>query len=354
MNNNTSLRAMIARSGVHAGIDKLVLTTHEYRVSDTKPLNILPVAKFAGQDTASEGNFLFNCKGEPIHGAKAFVNTETYQANISEYGLSVRFNPSKILHPFELLADAETLRSVCMQVEKSLQDNAIHTSLQGMKVSRLDIAKQANMPRLVSHYAPAFEAMHLKGAPNGKVRHGTETFRNGNRTLQACFYDKQKELNPKGQPSDFMRAEVRILNTSGVKRHAGINTLGQVIQAGQEGWNFAYKRYLNDKLFTDQPQQLGFDFAGLDTLISALYQHNPTGRGHIGVALETLGVNVVFDQIGVDRFLQAFAPYCDSSTLRRARARLFERAYFSKYLDKPVGTLELIQELKTMFANEAA
>ena len=354
MNNNTSLRAIIARPDIHAGIDKLVLTTHEYRVSDTKPLNILPVAKYAGQDSASEGKFLFNCKGEPVHGEKAFVNTDNYQANINEFGLSVILNPSKILHPYELLNEPETLRSVCMQVEKSLQENAIHTSLQGMGVSRLDIAKQAKMPRKVSHYAPAFEAMNLKGAPNGKVTHGLETFRNGNRTLQTCFYDKFKELNPKGQPSDFMRGEVRILNTSGVKRHAGITSLYQVIEAGREGWNFAYTRYLNTKLFTEQPQQLTFDFAGLDTLISALYTHNPNGKGHIGVALETIGVNIVFEQIGVDRFLKAFAPYCDSSTLRRARARLFERAYFAKYLDKPVSTLELINELKTTFANEAA
>jgi hypothetical protein len=354
LNNNTSLRAIIARSGVHAGIDKLVLTTHEYRVSDTKPLNILPLAKFAGQEAASEGSLLFKCQGEPVHGAKAFVNTENYQANISQYGLSVIFNPSKILHPYELLSEPETLRAVCMDIEKQLQANAIHTSLENMKVSRLDIAKQAQMPRKVSHYKPAFEAMQLKGAPNGKVTHGTETFRNGNRTLQTCFYDKFKELNPKGLPSDFMRAEVRMLNTSGVKRHAGINTLGQVIQAGREGWNFAYTRYLNAKLFTEQPQQLGFDFAGLDTLISALYNHNPNGKGHIGVALETIGVNIVFEQIGPDRFLQAFAPYCDSSTLRRARARLFERAYFAKYLDKPISTLELINELKTTFAHEAA
>lgn len=355
MNNNRSLRAINAHSTQLAGIDKLVLTSGDYRVSDTKPLNILPVTKFAGQEQANEQEYyLFTSKGERVFGSKAYLNTDLFQANINSRGLSITFNPSKHLHEYELLTDHKALTEVCSHIEQELAKNCIHLSLIASNVYRLDIAKQSEMPRTVGHYAPAFDQLKFKGVRSTNVNHGAETFSIRNKTVEASFYDKFKELNPAGMPSNFMRAELRLRNSSAVNRYAGAKQLGQVIQMQQEGWKHVYEHYLTKRVFTTQYDQLGFDFAGLDSLVEHLITINPKGRGHIATAVEVIGVKIIFDEIGVDRFLSAFLPYVDGSTIRRSRQRLFERATLSKLINEPISTFELISELKTKFINAAA
>jgi hypothetical protein len=149
--------------------------------------------KFAGQDTVNEANnFLFKCNSEPVYGSKAFLNTDDFQVNINGFGLGVTFNPSKYLHPFELLTNSDLLTAVCQDVENKLAEACIRLSLNACKVSRVDIAKQSEMPRQVSYYAPAFDQMKFKGVRSNNVNHGAETFSTRNKTVEACFYDKRK------------------------------------------------------------------------------------------------------------------------------------------------------------------
>lgn len=352
MYNNRSLRTIIVREPNPAGIDKLVLTTRDFRVSDVTPLNIQPVMKFAGQADVNEGgNVLFTCQGEPVHASKAFLNTEDFTVNFSKYGMSVTFNPSKVVHESNLLTDAAQLASVTNSIERKLQENCIHASLMGAGVSRLDIAKQSKMPRMVSYYAPAFDQMSFKGVRSNNVNHGAETFSIRNKTVEACFYDKQKELNPAGMPSDFMRAELRLRNAGGVKRYAGATCMGEVIKMQQEGWNYVYTNYLNRKVFADTSEQLAFDYAGLDALVKHLAEVQD--KGIVSTALSVIGIKEVFDTIGIDRFLASFVPYVDARTIRRHKNKLQEIAQLSSLIGTPVNTLELIQELKTQFLNAA-
>jgi hypothetical protein len=344
---------MIAQTYNPAGIDKLCLTTREYYVSDKKPLNIQPLMKFAGQDeTNVQDGLLFEVNSEPVFGSKAFVNTEQFSANINSHGLSVTFNPSKVLHEYNLLTDSQALDTVCISIEDQLAQNGIHLNLKEAGVSRLDIAKQSNMPRLVSYYAPAFDQMRFKGVRSNNVNHGAETFSIRNKTVEACFYDKQKELNPAGMPSDFMRAELRLRNTNGVRRYTGTKNLGQIIQMGQEGWNYVYTDYLTKKVFSDYSEQLTFDYAGLDALVSHLVSVQP--KGQITAACEVIGIKQIFDQIGIDRFLSAFTPYMDGSTIRRHRKRLMARAALSSMIGNPISTIDLIDEIKQIFIHGLA
>jgi hypothetical protein len=346
---------MIAHSHLPAGIDKIVLTTREYRVTDTKPLNIQPVMKFAGQLHSSDAeNLLFHSQGEPVFGSKAFVNTDRFQANINCRGLNITFNPSKLLHEYELLTEHDKLQEVCRSLEKELSEHCIMLNPFESKISRLDIAKQELMPRLVSHYAPAFDQMTFKGVRSTNVNHGAETFSVRNKTVEVSFYDKQKEMNPSGMPSNFLRAELRLRKSDGVSRYAGLSSLGQLIEMKQEGWEYVYSQYMSKKIFTQNIEQLSFDYAGLDTLVRYLVENNPQKRGHIASAIQTIGVNQIFDNIGVDRFLSAFTPYLDGSTIRRARAKLKELAHLSQLIGTPVNTLDLIKELQETFINDKA
>jgi hypothetical protein len=359
MYNNTSSVAMIATSKPPAGIDKLMLTTTEYSISDDLMLNVKPFVKLAGQSEAErDAQPLFKVGRREVYGEGAYINNEHFNVSINRHGMQFICNPSKILHPYELLSDAGELSRIMCNLETELSNLGVHASLASMNVARIDIAKQAYMPRLVSNYAAAFEHMKLKGSRSAKVMHNLETFGMFNNSVQACFYDKLKEQNPKGMPSNLMRAEMRLMKRPAVKNYAGLQRLHEVIKAGGEGWQFIYDRWMQAKVYASQPEQLTFDFAGLQALAALLASHDseisePKKKGGILKAATVIGTKTIFDEIGIDRFIDAFEPYYNRSTLHRAKQQLMKHARLSVMVGKPINTLTLIDELKAAFLQAA-
>lgn len=353
MYNNSHLRTIIVRNKEHVGIDKLRLTTRQYSVSDVTGLNIFPNPKYAGKtfDDEPENGFLFRCQNEPIFGTKAVLNTEHYSLDINKYGLAVNFNPSKITHPYELLSDAKAVSDIALKIERELKDLGVSVSLHDANISRLDLAKQTLMPRTVSHYAPAFDTMRLKGVKSNRVNYGAETFSMRNNHTEICFYDKLKELNPEILPSNLMRCEARYRKTDAVSRYVGTKTLNELLKINTDGWLNAYESYMLKRVFTSHPEQLVFDFAKLDALIKHLITETENTKGHIKKVAAIYGAQKIFDEIGVDRFLNSFAPYVNERTLRRYKIELTSLARYSVFVGKPVNTLTLIDELKTAFIN---
>jgi hypothetical protein len=188
--------------------------------------------------------------------------------------------------------------------------------------------------------------------------HNLETFGMFNNSVQACFYDKLKEQNPKGMPSNFMRSEMRLLKRPAVKNYAGLQRLHEVIQTGREGWEFIYDRWMQAKVYASQPYQLSFDFAGLNALAATLVSHDaeisePKKKGAIQKAALVLGSKTIFDNIGIDRFLAAFEPYYNRSTIHRAKQQLMKHARLSEMVGRPINTLTLVDELKAAFLQAA-
>jgi len=350
---------MIATSKPPAGIDKLMLTTTEFNVSDDLMLNVKPFVKLAGQSEAErDAQPLFKVGRREVYGEGAFINNEHFNVSINRFGMQFICNPSKIVHPYELLSDAGELSRIMCNLETELSNLGVHASLSSMNVARIDIAKQAYMPRLVSNYAAAFEHMKLKGSRSAKVMHNLETFGMFNNSVQACFYDKLKEQNPKGMPSNLMRAEMRLMKRPAVKNYAGLQRLHEVIKAGGEGWQFIYDRWMQAKVYASQPEQLTFDFAGLQALAALLASHDseisePKKKGGILKAATVIGTKTIFDEIGIDRFIDAFEPYYNRSTLHRAKQQLMKHARLSVMVGKPINTLTLIDELKAAFLQAA-
>ena len=359
MYNNTSSVAMIATNKPPAGIDKLMLTTKEFSVSDDLMLNVKQFAKLAGQREAErDAPPLFRIGRRQVYGEGAYINNEHFNVSINRHGLQFTCNPSKIVHPYELLSDAGELSRIMCSLETELSNLGVHASLASMNVARIDIAKQAFMPRLVSNYAAAFEHMKLKGSRSAKVMHNLETFGMFNNSVQACFYDKLKEQNPKGMPSNFMRSEMRLLKRPAVKNYAGLQRLHEVIQTGREGWEFIYDRWMQAKVYSSQPYQLSFDFAGLNALAATLVSHDaeisePKKKGAIQKAALVLGSKTIFDNIGIDRFLAAFEPYYNRSTIHRAKQQLMKHARLSEMVGRPINALTLVDELKAAFLQAA-
>jgi hypothetical protein len=359
MYNNQTFVAKIATHLPTAGIDKLTLTTKEFRVSDDLMLNVKPFTKLAGQSEAErDAGPLYQIGSKKVYGEGAYANNDLFSMSINRNGLNLLWNPSKILHPYELLTDAGELNRIMCSLETELSNLGVHASLASMNVSRIDIAKQSYMPRLVSSYAAAFEQMKLKGTRASNVKYGLETFGMQNKSVHACFYDKHKEQNPKGMPSNFMRSEMRLMKTKAVKSYAGLRRMHEVIQAGPEGWQFMYNRWMQAKVYASQPEQLSFDFAGLQALAALLASHDadisePKKKGGIQRAAYVLGIKTIFDEIGIDRFLTAFEPYYTRSTIHRAKHDLMKHARLSSLVGKPINTLTLIDELKAAFLQAA-
>lgn len=370
MYNNTTFVAKFATDYQRAGIDKLVLTTTEFSVSDDLLLNRHEFPKLAGQRFAERDcKPLYHVGKKPIYGEKAYINSERFNLNINQHGMQIILNPSKILHPFELLTNGKDLQRVIEGIETELIDLGVGVSLASMNVARLDIAKQSNMPRLVSHYAPAFDQLKLKGTRSAKVMHNLETFGLRNNSVQACFYDKIREQNPKALPSNFMRAEMRLTKGRAVQNYAGLKRFHEVVKMDEAGWQFVYNRWMQKKIFTLPPEQLTFDYAGLDNLVSHIVSEGQKieavsenaepkkkeqrKNGNIMKAATVIGTHVIFDEIGIDRFMQAWEPYCDRSTIHRARQKLMQHARLSVMIGKPISTLSLIDELKEIFLQAA-
>jgi hypothetical protein len=351
MYNNSYLRTIIVRNNEHVGIDKLRLTTRQFSVSDVTGLNIYQAPKLAGQKLTDEPEHapLFRCQNEPVFGSKATLNTDTFSLDIGTYGLLVGFNPSKITHSYELLSDAKAVSDITLQIERELKDIGVNVSLFDANVSRLDLAKQSMMPRIVSHYAPAFDTMRLKGVKSNRVNYGAETFSMRNNQTEICFYDKLKELNPEIMPSNLMRCEARYRKTAAVQRYVGTKTLNDLLKIKHDGWLNAYESYMLKRVFVSHPEQLAFDFAKLDALIKHLITETENTKGHIKKVAAIYGTQKIFDEIGVDRFLNSFAPYVNERTLRRYKLELNHLARYSVFVGKPVSTLTLIDELKTAF-----
>ncbi len=359
MYNNTSFVAKIATHTPTAGIDKLMLTTQEFSVSDDLMLNVKPFVKLAGQyEVERDAKPLFKIGRREVYGEGAFINDEHFNVSINRHGLQFICNPSKILHPYELLTDANQLSQIMQGLENELSNLGVHASLASMNVARIDIAKQAYMPRLVSHYAAAFEHMKLKGSRSAKVMHNTETFGMFNNSVQACFYDKMKEQNPKSMPSNFMRSEMRLMKRPAVMNYAGLQRMHEVIKAGPECWEFIYNRWMQAKVYSGHYYQLSFDFAGLNALAALLASQDaeisePKKKGGIQKAALVLGSKTIFDQIGIDRFLAAFEPYYNRSTIHRAKHQLMKHARLSEIVGRPINALTLVDELKAAFLQAA-
>jgi hypothetical protein len=112
------------------------------------------------------------------------------------------------------------------------------------------------------------------------------------------------------------------------------------------------------KVYASQPEQLSFDFAGLQALAALLASHDadisePKKKGGIQRAAYVLGIKTIFDEIGIDRFLTAFEPYYTRSTIHRAKHDLMKHARLSSLVGKPINTLTLIDELKAAFLQAA-
>jgi len=369
MNNNSKLGQTLSAlpnfTMLNAGIDRVNVRTEDFAVSSSLPFQVDPFSKKAGQAKAEQTPLFRLNSGEYVLGKKATLNKEHFQLTIVEGGLMLfNMNPSKILYgqqSYKLVSTAAELQQAAHIVEAEAREYGVSFDFKTSTAWRVDLTKQAEMPRLFSDYRPAFDHMSLKYAKGDSLVHGVQTFQYNTTKQQHLlqFYDKWHEMNKAQRikymlSSPFMRAEIRALDGAMVRKLVKCSTPADLIAAGPEAWNDAYEHYLKTKLFRSQQQQGTIDFTpkALRNLIDVLANMSTSDRknGLVQKTVRQMGIKQVIEQFGVDNFLSYFEPYLNERTLRRQRVELLKSAEITHRHWEKIKIVELVNELQMAFA----
>jgi len=247
-----------------AGIDKIVLTTPEFRIREmSDKWSVKPATLKWSKDMPGQPYLDTDMAGNEIRGAKIYANSDKTGAQWNgsrignEFRLMVTFNPSKMGHAYTLAGTrSDTFRESIKRITHEAAGMDLVLDISKMNLSRVDIAKQSNMTHPVWQYNDAFrmldggKQMTERQYPDGYIFLNTQT--------EICFYDKVAEMEYLGLSqsiageTNLMRAEVRSLKTENVGRVLNISTLADLCRMDDDAINQAYTKQMSRKVFKSQ------------------------------------------------------------------------------------------------------
>lgn len=333
---------------MNAGFDKLILTTKDFIIKDTSIFGInknipqgkketdLPVLSIDNGTTQME-----NIRAKNIY----FNHHDVFSLSVNRTGMQVIFNPSKILHTYELVTDFKDVKKVSDRINVIMAQNKILTNFDTCSISRLDLAKQLIIPNGAYRYKPAFEFM--KGKRVKKVGYET-AFNWFNKSDEAEFYDKsvQSKLSFK----DLNRFEIRLKKTNVVQQRTGFNTYATLFQSDNNYVNSIYNGYLSTKLFDNNiPMQLVLDFS---SEVEKMKHFKNLGRNAVLKYLVSSNLDDVINKFGTIETIFDIMKEAgfDKSSISRERKNILDILDYSSTTTK-VNVRTLIHDLKYKFAS---
>jgi hypothetical protein len=278
-----------------AGIDKLTLTTRDFSI---KNVSVLGQNRSIRQGKTEEEIPVLGIDTgfghmEMIRANSVYFNDETglFNFSVNQTGAQVIFNPSKILHPVNLVTDLKEVKKVGDLVTKRLHDQGINVSLNSANVSRLDLAKQEIMTRSLRTYSGA--CAFIKGKRMSGINYGNGySWRNGE--TESVFYDKGIESNLPIQ--NLNRLEVRLKTTKAVQKRSGLKNYGDMLHSDVSHLTGIYNRYLNDVLFSKNvSHQTSINF---EQEVEKLKHFKSIGRSAVSKYLLCNSINSLISQYG--------------------------------------------------------
>jgi hypothetical protein len=288
------------------GIDKVWLQTTNYVVKDADILTTrMDRIKEGEEDAYLKQNQIYTDKRGQVICGNSFLNVDEFSLDISKYGLKLNFNPSTLLHPFEL-ATMDELPTAEEIVLEALFRHGIELDINSCHLTRLDLTKQAETTQPCSNYQSVFEYLRMPRY-NDKVSYHTG-FQYGNNSSekQIVFYDKREELFHKSGikiDNNFTRCETRYKKKAGQK--LGISSYGQLSNAKQETLDFIFNRDI-EKLLSHPKgvHQLTIDFPSEVEYLKGLKREYP--KGYINKYLAGSGAVVVMERFRSLKNLEKF------------------------------------------------
>lgn len=338
------------------GIDKIKIFTKDFLVLPNHHLTIQPSAYQPNAPEPREESLLFNTQ----KGQKAFFNHESFNLTIKPHGLNVHFNPSALLHPYNLTNDDHEIQQVWDYIRDEVKEAGILLPQDNeLRLSRLDVAINQPMIHDNSMYAFLFKTLRGKYM-NTKEFPESYYFENGSRQIN--FYDKTEEVISRDQELKIdpriMRGEFRALKGESVKNMYKINDLGTLLKAGGEYRIERYKSTLNTTIFSDgnREGQLEMYVCDKDRQVELLRQYklaHPRGgiegwmrNDGLESKLESLGSMEILRKVMIDSGYQREYTYRKIKELERAR----NAECFHQTDNQGINVTKLYHEVYTKFA----
>ena len=338
-----------------AGVDKVALRVplDGCRVRDLRGWGE-KVGRKVGEDPPA---FLRDASGDPVPGTGFFREVEHAIVDIGPLGVLVRFNPSKVRHPYHLLTDPAEVGRIGDAVERSLRSNGVDVSVNAMQLVRLDLAKQKQLTHQLTTYVPALA--HLRGKRmKGQTYPDGYSWRNTQR--ETVFYNKAREVHEKQKltiPEGRLgRIEAKWKEGRPLAKDFQFSSFGDLRRADPAFLTDVYRNALHRDVFRTDPKAVQL-VLNLDTEAEILRGYREAGRGgwnkylldmHAGPHVETLGGWDAFGQLMRD------AGYPDRTvrhTLMQLRSQAQRAAFVNARRDKAaVNVYTLLDELRNAFA----
>lgn len=341
---------------IHAGVDKV----HLYAPRGAFAVRTLNGWTEQGGGKVGEARpvFVHGADGAPIEGAGFYLNVGGMNVEVEPAGLKVRFNPSKERHPFELLTDPAEVGRIGDGIQRTLQAHGVLVNVDDMQLSRLDLAKQAQLRHPLHTYVPALA--HLKGKRMTGHQY-PDGYRWANTQRQAVLYDKARELAQGKEritaPDRLGRMELRWTKGRPLAKDLQLSAFGALRRADPEQLAAVYRMALHRDVFRTTPQavQLVINYDTEVGRLRSYLQAHPRGGVyqylfdmHTGPHVEALGGWDVFRQMMTDAGM-------NDRTVRHTLQQLRDRAHRASMVNAQrhrdaVNVHTLLDELRHTYA----
>lgn len=339
-----------------AGIDKIVLTT-----TDVKPYNLADRQIWGKNANIKQGGGelpIYSDLEGNIEEANAFYhNSAKTGANYSynQKGVSIQFNPSKKLHPFNLISTGKELNNYIKAIEQEAKE-IMSVDFGNMNLCRFDLAKNREMSQPVSIYHSGLRLLKGRRADS---REQPNSYYIGNKSHTTTFYNKKEQLLNYNinaiTPEFFMRGEARFLTTNSVSRYTGIKTLNQLINASTEDLEQSYKTYLNKLCFSraNVGEQMRIDFTDDIELFNKLKSQK--AKGYFNYWLQVMSIDKIMEQFGSIEMLGLFLREAGENrqNIHRHISKVRELIHLKGFIDSrknKVTDVALLEEIREKFA----
>jgi len=333
------------------GIDKIWLHTRFFSVKDADLLNTrMERIKQGNEEEYQKENQIYADKRGQVICGNSYLNIDEFSLDINKHGLKLNFNPSTLLHKYEL-ATMDDLKKAENIVLDALNQNGIELDLASCNLTRLDLTKQAETKQPCSNYEKVFKYLRMPRY-NDKLSYDTG-FQYGSKSSekQIVFYDKREELLYKDKieiENNLTRCETRYKKKAGQK--LGISSYGQLSNAKQETLDYIFNKDIDRLLSHPKGTQLIIDFPNEMEYLQALKIEYP--KGYINKWLMGSGAIVKMEQFGTRKNLELFLrqTLTDKHAIKEAR-NIEEMAILESHRIKGSYTSidEHINELRKCF-----
>jgi hypothetical protein len=308
--------------------------------------------------------------GAYLSGTKAYLNTETFQMDLTGRGAFLKFSLPKVYHDGEhnIYPIGRGGASIVFQkVEQALSEQGVELPYplksEHWKVSRADLFSNALTEYPFYAYNAVFSM--LQGKRMKQKQYGQTGYLWGNRSRQVSAYDKVQESLSKHhalptalEGQNIARVEFRALTAQAVRKNTPFGHGGQVI----DNWNQSRKAY------SDRVKELVFRYEDIEEAIRLTQLEEVEKLKTLRDSGNRYWLQHYLNMVGVASMLHLFhgwdgvkialAEVIEDRRNRSKAIKSLEDKYFeaSSLVEgvEPIPVAELYSELKTKLLSEVA